>query len=305
MSDVVDRLKGSMPALVTPLTPGLKADREGIGRLVEYTLRGGVDGMVVLGSSGEFQGIPWGERRAVITAVVEAVDGKVPVIVGAGLPNLQATIEQIAEAADCGADASLVTPPYYFPIGQDAIVAWFENLVANSSVPILYYHFPGMTKLSAEPGTVVRLRDSGVVGIKDSGGATAYLQQVLYLLESDADFKVFVGGDTHYLSALVHGADGTIGLQPNVIPHIDAGIYDAFQRRDLETAAELQREAADFLNALGPSGGQGQPYAKAILEKLGICGRTVAPPMRALGDREADALWERVERYVFKPAVVA
>ena len=293
-----------MPALLTPLTPDLKVDRDGLTRLVDYVLAGGAHGMVVLGSTGEFQSIDWDQRSIAISTAVDASGGKTPVLAGAGLPNLKATVDQIKAAADAGADGCLVTPPYYFPIDQDAIVAWFEALIDASSVPIMYYHFPGMTKLVAEPDTVVRMRDAGLAGIKDSGGLTAYLQQVLARLADDPDFRVMVGGDAHFLAALVHGADGTIGLQPSVVPEIDARLFEAFIAGDLDTAADQQRRAVEFAGALLEGTSRGQARGKAVLEKLGICGRTVAPPMRTLTDTEAEETWARVKDLVRSPAAV-
>ncbi len=305
MSDTATRIRGNMPALVTPLTPDLKVDTEGIARLVDHVLEGGVHGVVVLGTSGEFQSIDTDQRGIAISTAVEACGGRVPVLAGAGLPNLKATIEQIKAAEDAGADGCLVTPPYYFPIDQDAIVAWFERLVAATSLPILYYHFPRMTKLMAEPDTVVRMREAGLAGIKDSGGLTTYLQQVLLRLADDPGFRVMVGGDNHFLAALVHGADGTIGLPPNVVPEIGSRLFEAYASGDMETASEMQRRAVEFVNALMPGGGNGQSVAKAALEKLGICGRTVAPPMRTLSESEAEEVWRRVRDIVRKPVEVA
>ena len=145
------RLCGSMPAMITPLNDDYSVDTGAIAALIEFFIDNGAHGVVVLGSSGEFQGIAYGQRRRALAAAVAAAAGRIPVIGGAGLPNLWATIEQIQEAADCGVDATLVTPPYYFPIGQDEIVDWFARLVEASSLPILYYHFPGYDQVGRRP----------------------------------------------------------------------------------------------------------------------------------------------------------
>ncbi len=304
LNQILPRIRGAMPALLTPLTPDLKVDREGLTRLVDFVLAGGAHGMVVLGSTGEFQSIDWDQRSLAISTAVEASAGKTPVLAGAGLPNLKATIDQIKSAAAAGADGCLVTPPYYFPIDQDAIVEWFKALIIASPVPIMYYHFPGMTKLVAEPGTVVRMRDAGLAGIKDSGGQIGYLQQVLARLADDPNFRVMVGGDAHFLAALIHGVDGTIGLQPSVAPEIDARLFEAFLAGDLDTAADWQRRAVAFGGALLDGPGSGQAKGKAVLERLGICGRTVAPPMQTLTDSEANDTWSRVKDFVQSPAAV-
>ena len=295
LNKILPGIRGTMPALLTPLTADLRFDEDGLTRLVQYVEAAGVNGLVVLGSTGEFQSIDWDQRSAIISGAVEAWTGNGPVLAGAGLPNLKATIDQIQVAADAGADGCLVTPPYYFPIDQDAIVAWFQTLIEASPIPIMYYHYPGMTKLVAEPATIVRMRDLGLAGIKDSGGTLVYLQQVLECLAGDRNFRVMVGGDGHFLAALVHGADGTIGMQPSVVPEIDVQLFEAYTSGDLEDASAWQREAVKFASELLKGPGSNQAKGKAVLERLGICGRTVAPPMRTLTDSEAEETWVRVK----------
>jgi 4-hydroxy-tetrahydrodipicolinate synthase len=296
------RLCGSMPAMVTPLNEDYSVDTGAIAALIEFFIDNGAHGVVVLGSSGEFQGIAYDQRRRTLTAAVEAAAGRIPVIGGAGLPNLWATIEQIQEAADCGVDASLVTPPYYFPIGQDEIVDWFARLVDASSLPILYYHFPVMTKLVAAPPTVKRLAECGVVGLKDSGGSTAWLHSALAAVAPHPEFKLFIGGDGHLLDALVNGGAGCIGLNQNVVPHISAQLYEAYQAGELATAGELQRQAVEFATQLQASA-LGQPYAKAVLWKMGLCSPVVAPPMQRLSRAAAEAAFSRVQAHLRVPVV--
>ena len=304
MANATERVLGSMPAMVTPFTPDVRVDHNAQRRIVDFFLDSGVHGMVVLGSSGEMQGTDWDQREAAIKTVVDRVNGRVPVIAGAGLPNLKATIEQIKEAEGAGADVALVVAPYYFPIDQDAMVAWFERLVSASGIPVMYYHFPRMTKLSADPDTVVRLRDVGVAGMKDSGGLTTYLHEVLTRVRNDAGFPVLLGSDYHLVDALINGADGCIGLPQNVVPHLSAEMYEAFIASDLEGANRMQREAADFLVKLGAAP-SGQAAAKAALAKMGLCDRTMAPPFVAATDAQADALWERIASYCRVPAGTA
>lgn len=289
-----------MPAMVTPLNEDYSVDTVAIAALIEFFIENGAHGVVVLGSSGEFQGIAFDQRRRTLTAAVEAAAGRIPVIGGAGLPNLWATIEQIQEAADCGVDASLVTPPYYFPIGQDEIVDWFARLVEASSLPILYYHFPAMTKLVAAPPTVKRLAECGIVGLKDSHGSTAWLHSALAAVAPHPEFKVFIGGDGHLLDALVNGGAGCIGLTQNVVPHISAQLYEAYQAGDLATAEECQRQAVEFSNQLQASA-LGQPYAKAVLWKMGLCSPVVAPPMQRLSNEAAAAAFARVQAHLRVP----
>ncbi len=286
--------------MVTPLLEDYSVDTSAVASMVEFFIENGSHGVVVLGSSGEFQGIRYDQRRRTLTAAVEAAAGRIPVIGGAGLPNLWATIEQMQEAADCGVDALLVTPPYYFPIGQDEIVDWFARLVEASPLPVLYYHFPTMTKLMAAPATAARLAECGVVGLKDSGGSTAWLHATLAQTACHPDFRVFVGGDGHLLDALINGGSGCIGLTQNVVPHISAQLYEAYRGGDLEAAERFQRQAVDFSSQLQPDV-LGQPHAKGVLWKMGLCSPVVAPPMQRLCDTAAAAAFARVESHLRVP----
>src|SRR5438874_39296 len=170
-------LAGVIPALATPLTRDGGVDEAGVERLVGHVLAGGVAGLLPLGSTGECSSLDEGSRRAMLAAVVQANAGRVPVICGVAQTHLAAAQLEVAAAAALGADAALVTPPFYYPMDQAGVLAFYRTLARRSPIPILLYNIPQFTKVVAEPETVATLaREGSLVGIKDSSRNFEYFE---------------------------------------------------------------------------------------------------------------------------------
>ena len=305
MTRFQERLHGVIPALLTPLTADLTADGPAMRRLARRVLDAGCHGYVLLGTTGEFAAIDDDQRAVAIRAAVEESDGEVPVIVGCGQPCVARTHRQAIQAADLGADGLLVNPPFYFPMSNDEVVRYFEDLVAASPIPVLLYNIPGMTKVAVDATTLLRLRDVGVQGTKDSSGSPQNLLDYLAAMRGDA-FRVIVGGDGMLLHALNSGAAGTTGPAPNVAPQLVTSIYNAWCDGDLEAAAAAQNRQNAFLRELSGSSPFMQATAKGVLSRLGIMEPWVAPPKTALDDAAIDEAFEAVREFLpeYAPAAV-
>ena len=140
MTPFQERLQGSIPALVTALNKDLSVDGEALRKIARRAIDNGSRGVVTLGTSGEFAGIDDDQREVAIRAVVEEIGAEVPVIVGCGQPNVRRTHEQARAAGDLGADGILVNPPFYYPMTQDEVVAFFADLVKASPIPVMLYN---------------------------------------------------------------------------------------------------------------------------------------------------------------------
>ena len=215
MTPFQQRLQGSIPAIVTALNEDFTVDGEGMRKIARRAVDGGSRGVVVVGTSGEFAGIDDDQREVAMAAVVEEIGGEAPVIVGCGQPNVRRTHEQAKAAADLGADGILVNPPFYFPMSQDEVVAFFAGLVDASPVPVMLYNIPGMTKVAVEPATIPRLAGVGVQGTKDSSGSPSNTLAYLKALGPDSDFRVVVGGEAFLLHMLDAGVCATTRLPAN------------------------------------------------------------------------------------------
>src|SRR6266851_2493763 len=268
-------LAGVIPALATPLTRDGGVDEAGIGRLVVHVLAGGVMGLLPLGSTGECSSLDEGSRRAVLAAVAKANAGRVPIICGVAQSHLAGAQLEVAAAAALGADAALVTPPFYYPMDQAGVLAFYRTLARRSPIPIFLYNIPQFTKIVAEPETVATL----------ARAATRDLPH----------FRVFTGSDTMLLVSLVMGGAGTICGAANIAPAWVVHIYEAFRSGDLESARELQ----DRLTALVMSlrGGVFPSGIKAALDLQGICEPWPAKPIAPLDEAARAALHHQLSEW--------
>ena len=306
MTPFQERLQGVIPALLTPLNPQFSADTVALRHLVRRVIDAGCHGFVLLGTTGEFASIDDKERSRVIQTAVDEAANTVPVIVACGQPNVRRVHEQAQAAANLGADGLLVNPPFYFPMSNDEVVRYFEGVVNASPAPVLLYNIPSMTKVSVDAPTLIRLRDVGVQGTKDSSGNPQNLLAYLNATRTD-DFRVIVGGDSQLLHALLSGASGTTGPAPNVAPQLVLDIYNAWRDGNLATAATAQNVQNEFLQAMASVSSDFLAVAKGVLSRVGVMDRWMAPPRTSLDDTSIDRTFEAVRIYLpeHRPAVAA
>src|SRR6266568_1590503 len=279
----VATLRGVLPALVTPLTEEGGVDEPAIDRLVEHVLDGGVSGLVPLGSTGETASLDEPARRRMLGAVLKAARGRVPVICGVAQSHLSAAQAEVDAATSLGADAALVAPPFYYPIDQATVLAFYRSLAAGSTIPILLYNIPQFTKVVAEPATVAALAREGTIkGIKDSSRDFEYFELVCGATRDLAAFRIFTGSDSMLLASLAMGGAGTICGAANVAPAWVVRIYNDFSDGDLDAARGHQDDLIRLVMAL--RAGFFPAAIKAAVHLQGICEPWPAPPTAALDD---------------------
>ena len=260
---------------------------------------------MLLGTTGEFAAIDDDQRAVAIRAGVEEADGAVTGDRGLWAAVCGAHAPPGGPGRRLGADGLLVNPPFYFPLSNDEVVRYFEGVVNASPVPVLLYNIPGMTKVAVDAATLLRLRDVGVQGTKDSSGSPQNLLDYLNAMRGDA-FRVIVGGDGMLLHALNSGVAGTTGPAPNVAPQLVTAIYNTWCDGDLEAAAAAQNRQNAFLRELSGVSPFMQATAKGVLSRLGIMEPWVAPPKTSLDDAAIDAAFEAVREFLpeYEPAAV-
>ncbi len=286
-------LRGVWPALATPLSGDEEIDRGGLARVTEYCLEGGVTGVVVLGSTGEFPAMTESMRVAAIETVVEVVDRRVPVVAGCGESGTKRTVHQVRALDGSGVQAALVALPFYYPLDQPAVRRFYEAVADVSPLPVVLYNFPQMTKISIAPETLGSLADHpNVIGVKDSSGDFAGLQNYL-AATAGKDFSVMCGNPALGLAAYVHGAQrghlrggelGTGALREGL-----RGVRDG----DLTAAAELQRKATT-ITQMGRFGSN-SAVIKFGLQRLGICEAYTTSP---LGLADVPDVHERIAAWM-------
>ena len=286
------QLKGVFPAMATPLTPEEKIDQASLKKLVHYLIGGGIHGIVALGSTGEFPAMNESMRQQVMETTLAEVNGKVPVLIGCGEPGTQRTVEQVKIAGQTKAAAVLVAVPYYFNMDQPAVIRHYQTVADASSLPVVIYNFPQMTKVAFTADTVAKLAEHpNIIGIKDSSGDFFGMQRFIDVT-AGADFAVMSGNPALGLSAYQLGAKGGIYAGCSLFPKQCAAVYNAFINGDMTAAVEMQKKTSliPMMGGFGPNAA----VVKFGLNKLGICGPTVAAPFSlAAGQDEKILAWMR------------
>jgi dihydrodipicolinate synthase/N-acetylneuraminate lyase len=292
----IEELTGVLPALVSPLHRDGSADEDGIKRLVEHVIAGGVHGLLALGSTGEGAALGERTRSQVLTSVIEAGAGRVPVICGVAQPHLEAARAEVAAASRVGANAALVAPPFYYLIDQPTVLAFYRRLATETKIPIFLYNIPQYTKIVAEPATVAQLAKEGTIaGMKDSSRDFEYFENVRLATRDLPGFRLFTGSDTMLLASMAMGGAGTICGAANVAPSWVVRIYDDVKRGDWEAARATQNELIELVMAL--RAGVFPASIKASLQLQGICEPWPAPPTAALDESSTARLRDQLDKW--------
>jgi 2-dehydro-3-deoxy-D-pentonate aldolase len=296
-------LTGVLPALISPLRKDGKVDEAAVSRLVEHVIDGGVRGLLALGSTGETASLDELARRTLLSSVVAAADGRVPVICGVAQSHLAAARVEVEAAARLGAAAALVAPPFYYLIDQATLLAFYRSLARDSPLPILLYNIPQYTKVVAQPETVATLaREGTIVGIKDSSRDFEYFEGVCIATRDLPRFRIFTGSDTMLLPSIAMGGAGTICGAANVAPGWIVRIYEDFRLGDLAAARAGQDRLYQLVMVL--RGGVFPAAIKAACHVQGICEPWCAPPVAPLDDQAEARLRDRLHAWgLLTPAV--
>jgi len=175
-------LRGIVPPMITPLRGRDELDAAGLERLIEHILAGGVSGLFILGTTGEGPSLSYRVREQLIERTCRQVAGRVPVLVGITDTAFVESLNGARWAADAGADAVVVAPPYYLPEGQPELQEYLDHLLPELPLPLFLYNMPALTKVSFELATVRRaMDDPRIVGLKDSSGNMIYFHQAVGL----------------------------------------------------------------------------------------------------------------------------
>ena len=293
-------LRGIFPPLVTPLTDRDTLDVAGFERLTEHVLDGGVHGLFLLGTTGEAPSLSWRLKAEVVERGCTQVAGRVPVMVGVTDPSFVDAIRLAERAADAGADAVVIAPPYYLPLDQPELAAHVERFAAASPLPVLLYHIPSLTGVGFGVEAVRRLLDtSRVIGLKDSGRDMTYQHTVRAITAARPDFSLLVGPEELLAEAVLLGAHGGMCGGANMVPRLYVDLYDAARAGDVTRVRELHDRVVRISDAVYSVGGSGSSYFRALksaLKWLGLCDDVMAEPYERFGVGEQREVRARLVR---------
>lgn len=280
-SQTLPRLRGIVPPMLTPLAAPDTLDVEGLERLVEHILGGGVHGLFLLGTTGEAPSLSYRLRRELIVRACRQVRHRVPVLVGITDTSFTESLNVARSAAEAGAEAVVLAPPYYFPSGQPELANYIRHLVVELPLPLFLYNMPAMTKTVIEPDTLRAVANlPGIVGVKDSSGDLAYYEQVLAIARQRPDWSVLIGPEALLQKSLSLGGDGGVAGGANLCPRLFVDLFNAFERGDAETGARLQAqvETLDKLYRVGRHTSSIIKGLKCALSIAGVCDDVMAEP---------------------------
>ena len=292
-------LRGIVPPMVTPLSDRDSIDVEGLHRLVEHILAGGPAGLFILGTSGEGPSLSYHLRRELVERVCEIVAGRVPVLVGVTDTAFIESINLAEEAGEAGADAVVLSAPYYFGPGQEDLWQYVRTIAAEMPLPAFLYNMPSHTKVAFSVDLVRRAMElPNVVGMKDSSGDMIYFDQLRQVVVEREDFTLLIGPEELLAEAVLLGAHGGVNGGANIWPELYVELHKAASEGNLERANELHRKVvrvASSIYHVGPPGASVLQGIKTALSILGICSDLPAEPFRRLNHEQRAAIKRAVE----------
>jgi len=288
----MEQLKGVGVAIVTPFAEDGSIDYRGLERLINHQINGGVDYLVLQGTTGESVTVNQSEKQALLAFMHESIRGRVPLVFGHGGSNTQALIDGL-EAYDWSkVDAILSVSPYYSKPSEEGIFQHFMALAEAAPKPILLYNVPGRTGSNMSADLTLRLAhgSENIIGVKEASGD---LSQLAHVLKSRPDgFLVLSGDDDLVWPQIALGADGVISVIANAFPKQFSALVQACRSGDIDTARRYHFQLMDIIPLLFQEGNPGG--IKAVLNMMGICGEFVRSPLVPVSESTREALYRAI-----------
>lgn len=271
------KLKGTGVAIITPFKNDSSIDFAALGRVINRVITGGVNYIVVLGTTGETSTLSKDEKHAVVSYVVEAVDGKVPLIAGIGGNNTQEVVNNIRQYDLSAISAVLSVAPYYNKPNQRGLFQHFKTIATWCPVPVIIYNVPGRTGCNMSADTCLELAHNcdNIIGVKEASGD---MSQIMKIIKGKPEnFDVLSGDDMLTLPVIAAGGSGVISVLANAFPAAVTELVNNALRNNLKSAREIQfryLEMIDLLFAEGNPAG-----VKAMLNVLNISSNHLRLPL--------------------------
>ena len=279
-------LKGVIPPLVTPLAGRDEIDLPGLERVIEHVLAGGVHGLFLLGTTGEGPSLSPAAQRIFVSEATQLIRRRVPVLVGITDSSFSESVALARHAADAGADAVVLAPPYYFPMHQTDLRHYCTAMAREVPLPVFLYNMPSHCKVSFELETVKHLIDEpNIVGFKDSSAQMLFFNQLIQLGRSRSDFSVLMGPEELMAEGVLMGGQGGVCGGANLMPRLYVDMYEAAVTGDLRQVSVLQQRILRLSSRIYTVGISPSGYLtglKAAMSLLGLCDARLSEPLSPL-----------------------
>uniref|UniRef100_UPI004047348E dihydrodipicolinate synthase family protein n=1 Tax=Algoriphagus sp. TaxID=1872435 RepID=UPI004047348E len=274
---------GIIPPMITPLKADFSLDINPTERLIEYLIEGGVHGIFILGTTGEFAGLSSAVKRELIQITCQQVKGRVPILVGVTDCSFTESIELAAIAHRSGAEAVVAAPPFYMNIEQEELINYYQKLADIVELPLFLYDMPSHVKINIEVETAVTLsKHPNIIGIKDSSGKIENFQALCEAFRQQPEFKIFVGPEEILAETLLIGGNGGVTGGANLFPKLYVALYEAFQKKEYDAVKKFQETILFLSNKLYQHGTYQSSYLKGLKTAMsleGLCEDNFALPL--------------------------
>jgi 4-hydroxy-tetrahydrodipicolinate synthase len=271
------KFRGTGVAIVTPFKNDSSIDFAALGRVVNHIINGGVNYIVVMGTTGESSTLTKDEKKAIISYVVEVNDNRVPLVVGIGGNSTQEVINCVRHSNLTGVDGILSVAPYYNKPNQRGLFQHFKSIATCSPIPVILYNVPGRTCSNISSDTCLELANEceNIVAVKEASGDIA---QIMRIIRNKPDnFSVISGDDMMTIPIIASGGAGVISVLANAFPAATSELVTNTLKNNSKAAREIQLRYLEIIELLfldgNPSG------IKAMLSILNLCQNTVRLPL--------------------------
>ncbi len=291
-------LRGIIPPLVTPLLNETELDETGLKNILEYIISGNVHGVFLLGTTGEAPNLSYELRKEFIEKACSFVNKRIPVYVGITDTSLSGSLEIAETAKKAGADALVISSPYYVPMTQTEFVVYLETLVPQLPLPFMMYNMPSCTKLHMSVETVRKSRELGAIGIKDSSGDLGYLYALIEEFKDTPDFAIIVGTELFIPETIINGGHGAVPGGANLFPRLFVDLYEASLINDQQKIQELREKLMQIETMIYDVGDHNSKYFKSIksaFSVMGICSDYVAMPFKKFDSEQKQIIAQNLK----------
>jgi 2-dehydro-3-deoxy-D-pentonate aldolase len=272
--------KGVFSPVITILDQEGKIDFKGMQEHIDHLINHGLDGLLFLGSMGEFFALSVEEKKEFIIFSIQAVNHRVPVLIGTGGTSVEEVVDLTQFAESQGADAVVVISPYYFKLDDENLYNYYAKIAQSTKLPIMIYNFPDRTNVNLSPELVLRLAQDfpNIRAIKDTVDSISHTRQLIKVVKSTVkDFSVLSGFDEYFIPNLMAGGDGVLCGLTNVAPKLFSELFKAYQAGDLSTVVSNQKKISQLMSIYDAS----QPFVAAMKTAVMLTGRTMIPMVKA------------------------
>jgi 4-hydroxy-tetrahydrodipicolinate synthase len=282
----IKNLKGVIPPIVTPVDSNENVYVDGLKRIIDHVIDGGIHGIFALGSNGEFYALDYENQKKVIEVTVEYVNGRVPVYAGASAITTKECTRLAKMAENAGADALTILTPMFINPSETELYDHFKTIAASTGLPVLLYNNPGKTTNSISVNLLRKLAEiDNIVGIKNTGLDFSLTIMYLYETRTNAKFRVLSGTDYYIYSTLAYGGAGCVAGTANVAPKLVVDIYNKFMAGDHTGAMEAQYKLLPLRNAYNLGS-----FPVVMKDCLNLMGMNIGNPVKPITGCSAERL---------------